>query len=428
MKKLLLSALMLLSAVIVDKAYAQTPTASNLTVAPETSTSTLYKWYTMESTNDGDANRRHLFLLYDTSHDPALYTVLLTNGSVDGVNLTSGGESIPDKYLWRLEQADGGVYLVNKASDLRITVPSSATNSNNTKLTMTEAGVVWSMDSPSGNTANQYCFNYTACSTTPAYMNAMGSDQSYGVTIYSAGQQRASGWFFYKAYEEVVTEKTATPVLTLASGSNIQKGINEIGVTCSDADAVIYYTTDGTEPTEGSAQAVDGNIAVDASSYNLQDKITVKVAAKSADKDMSSVITAEYVVYPYCYLTKASTTDNWPTITKLATSRTTGYNLNYSRAAVNVANYLQVIGAEESGFRVKRGETFDLAFTWENAYWSGFSMFMDKGTGSLEEIFYGCGSHTDIVADTSLGEVKLETASNSSKSITIAADVCCVQL
>ena len=219
-----------------------------------------------------------------------------------------------------------------------------------------------------------------------------------------------------------VENKTVTPSISLASGSNIQKGINEIGVTCSEADAVIYYTTDGTEPTEGSAQAVDGNIAVDASSYNLQDKITVKVAAKSADKDMSSVITAEYVVYPYCYLTKASTTENWPTITKLATSRTTGYNLNYTKTHDPNATYYDIVTAETSGLRVKRGETFDLAFTWENAYWSGFSMFMDKGTGTLEEIFYGCGSHTDIVADTSLGEVKLETASNSSKSIVISAD------
>ena len=428
MKKLLLSALMLLSAVIVDKAYAQTPTASNLTVAPETSTSTLYKWYTMESTNDGDANRRHLFLLYDTSHDPALYTVLLTNGSVDGVNLTSGGESIPDKYLWRLEQADGGVYLVNKASDLRITVPSSATNSNNTKLTMTEAGVVWSMDSPSGNTANQYCFNYTACSTTPAYMNAMGSDQSYGVTIYSAGQQRASGWFFYKAYEEVVTEKTATPVLTLASGSNIQKGINEIGVTCANADAVIYYTTDGTEPTEGSAQVTNGKITIDATSLTLQDKVTVKAVAKATDLELSNTVRAEYVVYPYSYVPVNYTTTgggaNAANITSITTSREVGYNLNYSRAAVNDANYLQVIGAEESGFRVKRGETFDLTFMWSNAWWNGFSMFMDKGTGTLEEIFYGCGAKDDIVADTDRGEVKLadNPSDPTSKSITISPD------
>ena len=219
-----------------------------------------------------------------------------------------------------------------------------------------------------------------------------------------------------------VENKTVTPSISLASGSNIQKGVNQIGVSCATDGAVIYYTTDGTEPTEGSAQAVDGNIAVDASSYNLQDKITVKVAAKSADKDMSSVITAEYVVYPYCYLTKASTTENWPTITKLATSRTTGYNLNYTKTHDPNATYYDIVTAETSGLRVKRGETFDLAFTWENAYWSGFSMFMDKGTGTLEEIFYGCGSHTDIVADTSLGEVKLETASNSSKSIVISAD------
>ena len=220
--------------------------------------------------------------------------------------------------------------------------------------------------------------------------------------------------------------QTKTPLINLAAGSNIQKGINEIGVSCETDGAVIYYTTDGSDPIETSATASEGKISVDASNIALGDKITVKIAAKAPNAKISNVVSAEYVVYPYSYVpvnyTTTGNNGNAANVTSITTSREVGYNLNYSRAAVNDANYLQVIGAEESGFRVKRGETFDLAFTWENAYWNGFSMFMDKGTGTLEEIFYGCGSHTDIVADTSLGEVKLETASNSSKSITISPD------
>ena len=392
MKKLLLSALMLLSAVIVDKAYAQTPTASDLTVAPETSTSTQYKWYTMEATHDGETGRRHLFLQYDASHDPALYTVLLTDGTVDGVNLTSGGESIPDKYLWRLDQADGGVYLVNKASDLRITVPSSATNSNNTKLTMTEAGVVWSMDSPSGNTANQYCFNYTACSTTPAYMNAMRSDQSYGVTIYSAGQQRASGWFFYKAYEEVVTEKTATPVLTLASGSNIEKGVTLIPVSCATDGAVIYYTTDGSEPTERSAQAVNGNIIVDASNSDYETTITVKAAAKADGYNISNVVTATYTVkdpYGMFCTPAATTTGNKRAQTKgeilNATGVIEGSTLTFTPSG---SRSNQAWSSWSDGaIKVNPGATFNLKVTYGLDGWDDLSVYQMKSSSDYTLIY-----------------------------------------
>ena len=216
--------------------------------------------------------------------------------------------------------------------------------------------------------------------------------------------------------------QTKTPLINLAAGSNIQKGINEIGVSCETDGAVIYYTTDGSDPIETSATASEGKISVDASNIALGDKITVKIAAKAPNAKISNVVSAEYVVYPYCYLPKASSTENWPTITELYTSRENGYDLNYTRTHEPNANYYDVVTAETSGLRVKKGETFDLKYMWANAWWSGFSIFMDKGTGTLEEIFYGCGAKDDIVADTDRGEVKLETASNSSKSITIAAD------
>ena len=215
---------------------------------------------------------------------------------------------------------------------------------------------------------------------------------------------------------------TADPVITLSSGSNIEKGVTLIPVSCATDGAVIYYTTDGSEPTERSAQAVNGNIIVDASNSDYETTITVKTAAKAPNAKISNVVSAEYVVYPYCYLPKASSTENWPTITELYTSRENGYDLNYTRTHEPDANYYDVVTAETSGLRVKKGETFDLKYMWANAWWSGFSIFMDKGTGTLEEIFYGCGAKDDIVADTDRGEVKLETASNSSKSITIAAD------
>ena len=159
MKRLLLSTLMLVSAICAGTVYAQTPTNQSATANPEVSTATEYKWYTMESTNDGDSERKHLFLLYESSNETPLHTVLLSDGVADGVNLTTGGASIPEKYLWRLDDAgSGNVFLVNKASGLRISVPSSATNTNSIKLEMSTAGAAWSKEILTEATAI-FCFS-----------------------------------------------------------------------------------------------------------------------------------------------------------------------------------------------------------------------------------------------------------------------------
>ena len=186
-----------------------------------------------------------------------------------------------------------------------------------------------------------------------------------------------------------VKDATAVPRIGLASGSNIPKGVTEISVTSSEDGAVIYYTTDGTDPDENSAKVENGVIALDATSAAWGDIITVKAVAKVADKDLSGVATAEYRVYPYCYLPGNKSTENWAYVTTLSTSKG-NYDLNYTNANTTTnISYLQIIDAATSGLRVKKGETFDLNYGWTNAWWSGFSLFMDKGAGSLEEIFFG---------------------------------------
>ena len=245
MKKLLLTTLMLVSAICAGTVYAQTPTNQSATANPEVSTATEYKWYTMESTNDGDNARKHLFLLYESSNETPLHTVLLSDGVADGVNLTTGGESIPEKYLWRLDDAgSGNVFLVNKASGLRISVPSSANNTNSTKLEMSVAGAVWSKEIPSGNAANQVTFDYTGYKDEennthqPAYLNAMLASAGYGVTIYQAGQNQSSGWYFYPAYTETVEATTyCAPDMKVNSNKNHQtRHVTAITVTGGTAD------------------------------------------------------------------------------------------------------------------------------------------------------------------------------------------------
>ena len=81
-------------------------------------------------------------------------------------------------------------------------------------------------------------------------------------------------------------EQTAEPVLSVASGTVARNSAVEI--TCADRDAVIYYTTDGKEPTAGSKR-YDGPIPINGS-------MTVKAIAVSVGRADSSVSSASFAV------------------------------------------------------------------------------------------------------------------------------------
>jgi alpha-tubulin suppressor-like RCC1 family protein len=80
--------------------------------------------------------------------------------------------------------------------------------------------------------------------------------------------------------------KIAAPVLSLATG--LYYASQTVTVTCTDADAVLHYTTDGSEPTESAAiVASGGTIAVDQS-------LAIKVRGWKPGAVSSELVTGTY--------------------------------------------------------------------------------------------------------------------------------------
>jgi len=83
------------------------------------------------------------------------------------------------------------------------------------------------------------------------------------------------------------TPKTAKPTFSPSAGS-VPVGTS-VTISCADAGATIYYTTDGTTPDETSS-VYSSAIAIP------NEGITIKAVAKAADKDLSTVASAHYTV------------------------------------------------------------------------------------------------------------------------------------
>lgn len=265
MKKIL--GLMLAAVCVFGNTQAAVTPIAGSTV-PVVSTSEAPVWYTLMSSHLTETNRQYRFLKYDGSK---LVTEQFTTGIPEAI--------LSGSYMWRLESAGDGteshVYLVNKESGLRITVPAGATAEDgssaiNTPLTMTGTGVVWDLQLSSSTgistdcAANQYCFKYVDYSGNRAFLNAMDSGNEFGVTIYAAGVHQASGWFFYEAnldeggdggeggdgqYNDYIVENPfetmirlgrmteSNPIYTMPSGSS---GSTYITSAITTGDGVMY--------------------------------------------------------------------------------------------------------------------------------------------------------------------------------------------
>lgn len=80
-----------------------------------------------------------------------------------------------------------------------------------------------------------------------------GTSPVYFAWVYTSGESSAAGWEIDNILvlaEAGGTSEVATPVITPNGGSYYEP--QTVSITCADADAVIRYTTDGTEPTESS--------------------------------------------------------------------------------------------------------------------------------------------------------------------------------
>lgn len=87
------------------------------------------------------------------------------------------------------------------------------------------------------------------------------------------------------AQEETLTA-TATPVADPAAGA-VAAG-TQVSLTCSDGNAVIYYTLDGTTPTSESDVYVNPIIVTAA--------VTIKAIAVAEGKDKSATLSAAYTI------------------------------------------------------------------------------------------------------------------------------------
>ncbi len=93
----------------------------------------------------------------------------------------------------------------------------------------------------------------------------------------------------FKQVEGTVTQKSAAPVITPESG-NIVGYSQEVEITQANG-GTIYYTTDGTTPTETSTQ-YDGKFWAEGA--NLGDEVTITAVAKEEGKELSNPVSVTY--------------------------------------------------------------------------------------------------------------------------------------
>ena len=96
----------------------------------------------------------------------------------------------------------------------------------------------------------------------------------------------------YSGEDLINTAKASIKIRTASPSASAEGGeysdAVKVKLTCSDPDAVIYYTTDGSTPTKDSAKYKKA--------ITISDSTTLKFAAIAPDKSRSKVVTEKYVI------------------------------------------------------------------------------------------------------------------------------------
>ena len=249
--------------------------------------------YALSDLNDGD--QIILASRYDATVGNGYYAMTAgVSGKPEGVLFTSvdnaGVEQLPseiadnaDTYLWNVTVNDTIITLVNAAGDT-LGYPSSGTNfagNQNTDWAITVATssatslipnypgfVITNVAVPNRGVAKNSSNNFGAY----AISNIGNTDYNFYLDIFVQGG--------------VVTPTVATPVFSVASGTYYE--VIEVEITCATEGATIYYTTDGTDPSEDS-EIYEEPIVVDTD-------MTIKAIAMKEGYDDSGIATANYVI------------------------------------------------------------------------------------------------------------------------------------
>ena len=248
--------------------------------------------YALSDLHDGD--QVILAARYDATVGDGYYAMTAgVSGKPDGVLFTSvnnsGVEQLPaeiaddaDTYLWTVTLDGDVITLTNAAGDM-LGYSSSTNFAGNEN---TDWNIALETSSESALIPNYTGFVITNGTTTNRGI-AKNNNNKFGA--YATSNMSNPDYNFYLdlfVYGGSVTPTVATPVFSVASGTYYEA--IEVEITCSTEGATIYYTTDGSDPTEDS-EVYEEPIVVDSD-------MTIKAIAMMEGYDNSAIATANYVI------------------------------------------------------------------------------------------------------------------------------------
>ncbi|MBQ4205650.1 MAG: choice-of-anchor J domain-containing protein, partial [Bacteroidales bacterium] len=248
--------------------------------------------YALSDLHDGD--QVILASRYDATVGDGYYAMTAgVSGKPDGVLFTSvndgSNEILPaeisddaDTYLWNVTVDGDVITLTNAAGDML----GYSSSTNFAANTSTDWYIALETSEEGALIPNYTGFVITNAETTNRGI-AKNSNNKFGA--YATSNMSNPDYNFYLdlfVYGGSVTPVVATPVFSFASGTYYES--IDVEITCATEDAMIFYTTDGSDPTSMAMLYMDP-IHVDAD-------MTLKAIAIMEGYENSAIATANYVI------------------------------------------------------------------------------------------------------------------------------------
>lgn len=248
--------------------------------------------YALSDLHDGD--QVIIAARYDATVNDGYYAMTAgVSGKPDGVLFTSvnngGNEILPaeiaddaDTYLWNVT-VDGNVITLTNANGDALGYSSSTNFAGNTNI---EWNIALETSEEGALIPNYTGFVITNAETTNRGI-AKNSNNKFGA--YATSNISNPDYNFYLdlfVYGGSVTPVVAMPVFNYASGTYYEE--IDIEISCATEDAMIFYTTDGSDPTSMAMLYMDP--------IHVDSDMTLKAIAIKEGYENSGIATANYVI------------------------------------------------------------------------------------------------------------------------------------
>ena len=227
----------------------------------------------------------------NTSDYVALPTTI--SNSITSIPFVAEGEMLPatitdeiDNYAWTVS-IDGDNYSFTNAAGEQLGYNNGSSFGADVNVTWT---VTKATSSESTMVPNYEGYNIINTSTGNRYIAINGWNDNIYQVLFTNNLNNVHYNYYVdifilnKPKESIV----ATPTFDLEAGSYMVS--TKVAISCETSDAVIYYTTDGTEPTETSQ--------VYSEPFDISSTTTVKAIAMKEDLDNSPIAEAVYTIVP----------------------------------------------------------------------------------------------------------------------------------